>query len=54
MKTKKEIEARIKETNDDDRMKADPAEVFSNAPLALIQTNYEGQLQALEWVLKEK
>lgn len=60
MKTKEEIQAKIDSIKADDRMKGygtdayKPANVQVNAPLALIQTTYEGMIAGLEWVMKEK
>lgn len=51
MKTREEIEKAIAGIKADDRMQAKPAIVAINAPLALIQCNFEGQLKALKWVL---
>ena len=59
MKTKEQILQGIKKIKDDSRMKGygtdeyKPANVQINAPLALIQTNFEGFISALEWVLED-
>jgi hypothetical protein len=60
MKSKDEILQEIEKIKSDDRMKGyetkdyKPANVMVNAPLALIQTTYEGYIAALRWVLEEK
>jgi hypothetical protein len=54
MKTKKEIEDRIKEIQSDERISYPTANVFVNAPLALIQTGLESTLATLKLVLGEK
>ena len=53
MKTKAEIEKRIAELKADERLGYPPANVFVNAPLALIQVALKNELMALSWVLKE-
>ena len=53
MKTKEEIEKRIAELKDDERLGYPPANVYTNAPLALIQVALKNELMALNWVLKE-
>ena len=45
------IRAEISHLQDDERVKDKPANVFSNAPLALIQTSLEARILALQWVL---
>lgn len=53
MKTEKEIKEQLKKLKDDVRVKKyKKAIVEINAPLALIQTELESKIQALEWVLK--
>ncbi len=47
------IKAKIQELKGDSRMRLKPANVYINAPLALIQTEIEGQLAVLNWVLKQ-
>ena len=54
MKTVEEIKERIEQILNDDRMCQKPASVQINAPLALIQCNYEGWLSALKWVLSDQ
>ena len=54
MKTKEEIQAKLEELQKDERVSYPPADVFSNAPLALIQTELESMIKALKWVLKDK
>lgn len=46
------IKEKLAEIESDDRYKAPPATVTSNAPLALIQTNLESSARTLRWVLK--
>ncbi len=53
MKTREEIEKRITELKADERLGYPPANVFTNAPLALIQVALKNELMALNWVLKE-
>ena len=52
MKSKKEIETKLKEYQSDERLSYKPADVFSNAPLALIQTDLEARVQILKWILR--
>jgi len=54
MKTEAEIRSAIAAIEKDRRLKAKPATLDINAPLALIQCNMEGQLEALRWVLKNE
>lgn len=51
MKTKKEIEAKLKKVESDERLNYPPADVFSNAPLALTQVALKNQRDTLKWVL---
>lgn len=53
MKTKVEIEKRLAELKADERLSYPPANVFTNAPLALIQVALKNEIMALTWVLKE-
>jgi len=53
VKTQPEIRKAILEIKRDRHLKGRPATVDVNAPLALIQTHLEGQLEALRWVLNE-
>mgnify|MGYP000091363213 CR=1 FL=1 len=53
MKTREEIEKRIAELKADERLGYPPANVFTNAPLALIQVALKNEIMALNWVLKE-
>lgn len=53
MKTKEEIEKRLAELKTDERLGYPPANVFANAPLALIQVALKNEIMALAWVLKE-
>ena len=52
MKTKTEIEKKLKETESDERLGYPTATVFANAPLALIQTQLETLRSTLKWVLE--
>ena len=52
MKTEKEIQKAIKSVESDDRVKAPPANVDINAPLALVQVDLKAKLMTLKWVLK--
>jgi hypothetical protein len=54
MKSEEEIRQKIAEIKRDGRYKAAPALVQINAPLALIQVNLKGRLEALQWVLDDK
>ena len=57
MKSKEEIEARIKELEKDDRYQAGlvkPATIDINAPLALLQLEAETKVETLKWVLGGK
>lgn len=54
MKTAKEIKQMIRAIRSDPRMKRKPAIVDINGPLALIQCNLEGKLDALNWVLAKR
>jgi hypothetical protein len=53
MKTEEQITMAIEKIKLDPRMKAKPATVDINAPLALIQCAIESQLTALQWVLHD-
>jgi|SaaInlStandDraft_4_1057021.scaffolds.fasta_scaffold224283_1 hypothetical protein len=53
MKTREEIEKRVAELKADERLGYPPANVFTNAPLALIQVALKNEIMALTWVLKE-
>ena len=52
MKTKKEIEKKMKEIEADKRINYPTATISENAPLALIQLHLETQRDVLKWVLK--
>jgi hypothetical protein len=51
MKTPEEIKAKLEEIASDERLSYPPALVFSNAPLALIQTDLCASVEILQWVL---
>lgn len=53
MRTPAEIHAAIAAIEADERMGYEPANVFINAPLALIQTEGEAAVRALKWALGE-
>lgn len=54
MRTIKEIKAEKERIQCDERIKYPPANVFSNAPLALIQVELDTTVKVLKWVLNEK
>jgi len=54
MKSNDEILAKIKELESDERHGYKPALVQINAPLALIQVEIQGKIDALRWVLRGK
>lgn len=54
VKTETEIRAKLEELKADGRNYCKTADVFSNAPLALIQQGLSNQINILEWVLGEK
>lgn len=51
MKTEKEIRDRLEELKQDPRNYYPLAEIFSNAPLALIQLDISSNIHALEFAL---
>jgi hypothetical protein len=51
MKNADEILKKLNEVCSDERLSYEPANVFTNAPLALIQTSLETQRDILQWVL---
>lgn len=51
MRTEEEIRARLKEAKADARIDYPPADVSSNAPLALVQVELETTRDVLAWVL---
>jgi len=52
MKTAKAIKEKLREIEADERLSYTPANVFSNAPLALIQMELVAKRDTLKWVLK--
>lgn len=52
MKSKQEIEAELARIKADERLGYPAADVFVNAPLALIQVNLESTVKAYMWVLE--
>lgn len=46
-----EIQAKLAELMQDDRVQGPPETIEINAPLALIQLSIESKIAALEWVL---
>jgi len=54
MRTREEIEARLGEVLEDDRLHEPPASVQVDAGLALVQVALKAQVQILRWVLSEK
>lgn len=53
MKTRQQIQERLAKVEADERKHYPPADVFSNAPLALIQVQLDTEASTLEWVLRE-
>jgi len=53
MKTVEPIKAEIDKLFQGDTMQGETATVQENAPLALMQTECEGKILALKWVLKD-
>jgi hypothetical protein len=53
IKTEQEIKDKIVQIETDNRMKHKKALVFVNAPLALIQCDYQAKIDALKWALGE-
>lgn len=51
MKSEKEILAQLNELKSDERLTYKSADIFGNAPLALIQLGLENRVNTLEWVL---
>jgi hypothetical protein len=49
--TDKQLIDRLKEISEDERYQYDPATIFENAPLALIQLEMETEARVLAWVL---
>jgi hypothetical protein len=52
MKTKPAIEAELTRIKTDERLGYPAADVFVNAPLALIQVNLASTVKAYQWVLE--
>ena len=52
MKTKEQIEEKIKEIESDERLSYPSATIDVNAPLALIQLEMETKLKMLKWILE--
>lgn len=46
------ITEHLKELENSDVLRGEPADIAVNAPLALMQCHTEGKIQALKWVLK--
>ncbi len=53
MRSREEIEHRIREIESDERMGYEPALIDVNAPLALIQVEGKVAVAALKWALGE-
>ena len=51
MKTEKDIIEKLEELKKDERLYYKTADVFTNAPLALMQLSMETQVNTLEWIL---
>ena len=54
MKSEKEIRARLKAIDADERYHSKTATIFENAPLALVQMGMESEALVLAWVLEIK
>jgi len=54
MKSKKEIEKRLKEIESDERLGRPPATTVENATLALTQMSLEAARDTLKWVLEQE
>jgi len=54
MKTVKEIRHKLRELTSDSRMKQPPADIHTNAPLALVQLEMESKINTLKWVLEAR
>lgn len=52
MSLKDKIREEIEKLKNDDRIQGSPANVFSNAPLALIQMGIKGQIDGLQTALR--
>jgi len=52
MKTEKEIKEMLQKVNSDERLSYPPANVFVNAPLALVQVGLEARKHVLQWILE--
>jgi len=52
MKTKEEIEDKIKELESDERL-SPSATIIENAPLVLIQVEPEAKIYILKWILTD-
>ncbi len=52
MSLKDKIREEIEKLKNDDRIQGSPANVFSNAPLALIQMGINGQIDGLQTALR--
>ncbi len=53
LRTEKEIRAKLKEIESDERLSYKPATLEVNAPLALIQLEGHTKINVLEWVLED-
>lgn len=53
MKTREQIEAKLRQIEADERLGYKTATVFENAPLALVQTSLKAQRDILKWVLEK-
>ncbi len=51
MKTPQEVLNELRSVCSDERLSYKPANVFVNAPLALVQTELESRRRTLQWVL---
>jgi len=53
MKSLKEVKSKAEELLADERLHYPPANVFVNAPLALIQVELTAKINILNWVLEQ-
>lgn len=53
MKTKDEIERYLQKVLEDERLSYPSADIWTNAPLALVQLELETKRDVLKWVLEK-
>jgi len=54
MKKERVIKEKMQELKNDERLSYPAANIFENAPLALIQLELESKISTLQWVLKDE